>query len=276
MYDAAQFGGGRGGAAGGSAAPGGNSPGNKNPQQKSSRAPIPLRPVTVRQLLEAQRVGDGALVVSQAEIGSVTIAGRVIHSQGADGANTGTARSHTYQITDGTGVITVRHWLDASSTEASEPEASGSMVVATGNVKVYQDKPQLTGSVRVLHDANEFTYHLLDSIQVHLRMTQGDKQIPGSKNKSDGPAAAAAAPGMSAAPATGMPAAAGGDASLDAALHRVMMSVGDRGVGISAEDAHTRLRQVMPNVSAAEVKAKLDELSGSGFYFPTSNGKYSY
>jgi len=274
MYNASEFGGGRGGATGG------NSPGSKGPQggQKSSRAPIPLRPVTIRMILEAQRVGDGALVVGGQEIGSVTVAGRVIAAEGAAGAGQGTAKSHTYHITDGSGLLTVRHWLDASQDAAApEPEPAGSLVVATGNVKVFQDKPQLTGNVRLLHDANELTLHLLDSINVYQRFALGDRQIPGSKNKSDGPGATPATAAMGhTAPAAAAPAAGGADGqNLDAALHRVMMAA-DRAKGVSVAEAHAKVQISMPHVTMQEVKAKFEEMTNTGYYFPTSDGHYSY
>ena len=252
---------------------GGNSPGSKQ-VPRSSRAPIPLRPVTIRMILEAQRVGDGAMIVSGQETGVVTLAGRIVDVVvSADNQVQGTARSHTYRVTDGTGVITVRHWLDqAPGADSATPEALGSFIAATGTVKVYQDKPTLTGSVRLITDVNEFTYHLLECVNTHLRLTLGDRQPAGAKAKDA--SGGGTTPHQPAAPPQA-PQVTHGDSPYETSIHRAMMS-GDRGAGITPEFVQQQLANQNVHISVDQIKVELDRMVSKGFYFQSGANRYAY
>lgn len=247
---------------------GGNSPGSRGPQsgQRSGRAPIPLRPVTIRMILAADRVGDGAMIISGNEVGTVTIAGRVIEAHSNDGTGAaGTARSHTYKISDGTGVITMRHWIDGSG--SSDLVEEGMFVSATGNVKVFQEKPQLTGSLRVLEDTNELILHLLDSVNVHLRMTQGDRRPAGAKAKgSQGASTPSAVFNGGAVAGNGSSVSGGLEAHVQDAL---------RGNTYNIAQLQAALQQRGVQCNAGDVKAILDQRVTEGTVFQLHGDSYS-
>lgn len=236
---------------------------NNSPQQKGAarggRAPLPLRPVTIRMLLNAQRVGEGgSLLVSGREVGVVCVGGRVLEAQAS--TDTATARSHTYKISDGTGIIQVRHWLDQSATDTATEEV-GSYLFATGNVKVFQDKPVLTGGVRPIADLTELTFHLLDCVNVHLRLTRGARAAPATAQ----PAAAASAGSATAQ----------GDTSLDALIQRAMMQC-DRQTGLSAAEVHSKVNMWDATLTQKSVADRLVQLVDEGFFFNVGAGKYSF
>lgn len=136
----------------------------------------PIRPLTIKQLLEAQSVGQGVLVVDGREVTQATVIGRIV---GYENANIGvgqalTAKHYGYRITDNTGMITVRQWVDAEA--GHEPIPINSHVRASGSVKVWQDAPVVTGTVVGLADSNEMNFHMLDAVLTHLRLTQGNRR----------------------------------------------------------------------------------------------------
>ncbi|RNF08346.1 replication Factor A 28 kDa subunit [Trypanosoma rangeli] len=146
--------------------------GSNRPQRRMH----PIRPVTIKQLLEAQRVGEGVMVVDGREVTQATVVGRVIGYED-ETANrlTGavTAKHYGYRITDGTGLVVVRQWMESEHQE--EPLPVQCYVRVSGTVKVWQNAPIVTGTVRLVSDCNELNYHYLDAILTHLRLSKGNK-----------------------------------------------------------------------------------------------------
>lgn len=134
----------------------------------------PLRPATIHQVHSAQHVGDGALVIDGRECGQVTIVGRILSID--TNQDTGVARSFSYKISDGSGLLTVRHWLIGG--EGEQALDAGVTVRATGTVSHWQNQPILTGTVRSLISGDEITYHLLECILTHNRITKGPRSAP--------------------------------------------------------------------------------------------------
>lgn len=138
----------------------------------------PIRPVTIKQLLEAQRVGEGVTVIDGREVTQATVVGRVVgYESDSDNRFSGgalTAKHHGYRITDGTGVVVVRQWMDADQQDDALPLQC--YVRAAGTVKMWQNSPIVTGTVRLVSDCNELNYHFLDVILTHLRLTQGSRR----------------------------------------------------------------------------------------------------
>ncbi|KAG8348310.1 OB fold nucleic acid binding domain [Trypanosoma vivax] len=160
------------GAAGGHIAPN-----SGNVTSQPQRRMHPIRPVTIKQLLEAQRVGDGVTVIDEREVTQATVVGRVVgYEDGGSAVGGGalTAKHHGYRITDGTGFVVVRQWMDSDQQE--EPLPLQCYVRAAGTVKMWQNAPIVTGTVRLVSDNNELNYHFLDVILTHLRLTRGDKK----------------------------------------------------------------------------------------------------
>ncbi|KAH9600809.1 Replication protein A [Trypanosoma melophagium] len=153
----------------------GNTAGGGGGNQPQRRA-HPIRPVTIKQLLGAQRVGDGVMVVDGREITQAAVAGRVVgYEDDSTGRVAGavTAKHYGYRISDGTGIVVVRQWMTAEHEEAPLPLQC--FVRAGGTVKVWQDALIVTGTVRLVSDCNELNYHYLDAILTHLRLTQGNR-----------------------------------------------------------------------------------------------------
>lgn len=158
-------------------APQGDSPNQKGNAPRRT-APAALRICTVKSILEANRVGDGVLVVDGRELGHVCVAGRILEREVGTNASTGaaatTAKHYSYTISDGTGVISIRHWVDQAAGD-NETLEIGSFLRASGTVKIWQNAPVITGHVRQIVDTNELTVHLLDALRTHLRITRGAK-----------------------------------------------------------------------------------------------------
>ncbi|EPY32092.1 replication factor A2 [Strigomonas culicis] len=151
--------------------------------QQQQRRITPIRALTIKQLLQAQSVGDGAMVVDGREVTQATVVGRVVGYESLNmlGGGAITAKHFGYRITDNTGMIVARQWIEPDSNQ--EPLPINSHVRASGTVKIWQDAPVVTGNVVAVVDSNELNYHLLDAVLTHLRLTQGNRrpQEQGSK-----------------------------------------------------------------------------------------------
>ena len=141
-----------------------------------SKGNFALRPMTIKQLVDSQRVGDGVMVVDGREVGQVTIVGRITGFP--DGPHVpGIARMFSCTLTDDTGVITCKKWIDAGD----EPDKSwevGTFLRVHGAAKMYNDQPQITGQFRSVIDSNEIIYHHLECVLLHLRLTRPVPQRP--------------------------------------------------------------------------------------------------
>jgi replication factor A2 len=154
---------------------------SSNNGQQPQRRQHPIRPLTIKQMLEAQSVGGGVMVVDGREVTQATVVGRVVGYESANMAAGGgaiTAKHFGYRITDNTGMLVVRQWIDAD--HAQEPIPLNTHVRASGTVNVWQQSPIVTGTVVAMADSNEMNYHMLDAILTHFRLTQGNKRASGS------------------------------------------------------------------------------------------------
>jgi len=134
------------------------------------RGTVPARAFTIKQLLTASRVGEGVMNVDGRDVSQAIVTGRVMEHESAATPSM-TAKQHGYRISDGTGMILVREWIDPS--KPSEGVETGRFVRVAGSVKMWQDKPVVTGTIQVLTYNEELTYHLFDALLTHLRITQG-------------------------------------------------------------------------------------------------------
>ncbi|EPY34960.1 replication factor A2 [Angomonas deanei] len=135
-------------------------------------------------------VGDGVMVIDGHEVTQATIVGRVVGYENANMAAGGaqTAKHFGYRITDTTGLLVARQWVDGGS--ESEPLPLNSHVRASGSVKVWQDAPVVTGTVVAVADSNELNYHALDAILTHLRLTKGNRRpVEGKSSLTNTPGA---------------------------------------------------------------------------------------
>lgn len=146
-----------------------------------------LRPVTILQVHQASSTpGEDKFRIDGHDVGTVTFVGQIIKIAQRETNN-------SFEIDDGTGTIEVKVW---TTTEDAEDEASKapkyterSYVRVFGSLKVYREKKTINATaVRVVEDFNEITYHMLESLSIHLFYLHGPAPnsgaLPGSSSSS--------------------------------------------------------------------------------------------
>ncbi|CAN9174765.1 unnamed protein product [Alternaria alternata] len=163
--------------AGGGAGGGGFIPGEggstQSPGSRQDRAQDTLRPVTIKQILDAQLEAgsndafkiDGTVVTQLTFVGQI----RNISNQ---------TTNTTYRLDDGTGSIEVKQWVDSDAQEQTNPTKAklveGAYCRAWGKLKSFNDRRSVGATViRPVEDMNEVSYHLLEATAVHLYFTRG-------------------------------------------------------------------------------------------------------
>jgi replication factor A2 len=146
-----------------------------------------LRPVTIKQLLDASHPSPDAEVVhiDGSEVSQVTIVGQV-RNISAQTTNI------TYRLDDGTGTIDVKAWVEADAHQNPNAAARPKPVElgyarAWGKLKVLNNKRHLGATViRPISDYNEISYHLLESTYVHLYNSRGPPETLQKTNDAGG------------------------------------------------------------------------------------------
>ncbi|KAL7938195.1 hypothetical protein V8C35DRAFT_291181 [Trichoderma chlorosporum] len=149
--------------AGGGSQQGSQGGGGKSYQDES------LRPLTIKQILEAEEPYSGAdFKVDGAPITQITFVGQVrsINPQ---------QTNLTIKVDDGTGQIDVKKWIDADKQGDAEPGFEiDSHIRVWGRLKSFSNKRHVGAHViRPVTDFNEVNYHLLEATYVHLFYTHG-------------------------------------------------------------------------------------------------------
>ncbi|KAK2592825.1 Replication factor A protein 2 [Conoideocrella luteorostrata] len=128
-----------------------------------------LRPVTIKQILEAEEAYAGAdFKIDNAPVTQITFVGQV-RSVNPQPTNI------TLKIDDGTGQIEVKKWIDVDKQDDSSAEYElDSHVRVWGRLKSFSNKRHVGAHViRPVTDFNEVNYHLLEATYVHLFFTKG-------------------------------------------------------------------------------------------------------
>ncbi|ORY30547.1 hypothetical protein BCR39DRAFT_528659 [Naematelia encephala] len=124
-----------------------------------------IRPVTVKQVLDAvQTHGDADFLIDGQEVGVILMIGSV-HNESRSATNV------SYEIGDGTGHIDVRLWLDSADDEAGKLEGvkMDHYVSIMGTIKTFGGKRHVSAThIRPITDHNEVYNHLLKSLYVSL------------------------------------------------------------------------------------------------------------
>ncbi|KND93127.1 Replication factor A protein 2 [Tolypocladium ophioglossoides CBS 100239] len=134
-----------------------------------------LRPVTIKQILEAEEAFSGAdFKIDGSTVTQITFVGQV-RSINPQPTNV------TFTIDDGTGQIEVKKWIDADKQDDADPGFElDSHVRVWGRLKSFSNKRHVGAHViRPVADFNEVNYHLLEATYVHLFFTRGP---PGGQN----------------------------------------------------------------------------------------------
>ncbi|KAF2842245.1 replication protein A, subunit RPA32 [Patellaria atrata CBS 101060] len=163
------------GAQGGSGGGGFMNQGSQSsPSANRSHGNDTLRPVTIKQLLDAQQPHpDAEFKIDGAEITQLTFVGQI--------RSLSSQATHTnYTFDDGTGTIEVKKWIDADAINDMDTDDSKPKLVANtyarvwGRLKAFNNRRNVTAHVvRPITDYNEISYHLLEATVVHLHFTRG-------------------------------------------------------------------------------------------------------
>mmetsp|Transcript_1008 Transcript_1008/g.2092 ORF Transcript_1008/g.2092 Transcript_1008/m.2092 type:complete len:294 (-) Transcript_1008:1410-2291(-) len=147
-----------------------NDDGSASKKSFGGRGNQTVLPVTIKQLLQADLKDEGVFI-DGAEIGQVTVVG-VISEISME--STGTS----YMIDDSTGTVNVKTWVsddDGQDVVDSRNELQeGKYVRVTGTFRAFNGAGSLSGHVMyAIKDFNEVTFHLLESLSVHLKNKKG-------------------------------------------------------------------------------------------------------
>ncbi|KAF1915258.1 hypothetical protein BDU57DRAFT_518139 [Ampelomyces quisqualis] len=177
--------------AGGGAGGGGFIPGDGSQQSPGNRKDVTqdtLRPVTIKQLLDAQLEpgSNDTFKIDGSPVSQLTFVGQ-IRNISTQTTNT------TYRLDDGTGSIEVKQWVDSDAVDQTNPSkvklVEGAYCRAWGKLKSFNDRRSVGAQIiRPVEDMNEVSYHLLEATAVHLHITRGP---PGGANTGAGASAAA-------------------------------------------------------------------------------------
>ncbi|KAG6150372.1 hypothetical protein E4U37_006207 [Claviceps purpurea] len=135
-----------------------------------------LRPVTIKQILEAEEAYAGAdFKIDNTTVTQITFVGQ-IRSINPQPTNI------TFKIDDGTGQIEVKKWIDVDKQDNSNGEFElDAHVRVWGRLKSFSNKRHVGAHViRPVADFNEVNYHLLEAAYVHLFYTKGSLSDSGS------------------------------------------------------------------------------------------------
>lgn len=128
-----------------------------------------LRPVTIKQILDAEEAFSGAdFKIDGTAVTQITFVGQV-RSVNPQPTNI------TIKIDDGTGQIEVKKWIDVDKQDDADPGFElDSHVRVWGRLKSFSNKRHVGAHViRPITDFNEVNYHLLEATYVHLYFTHG-------------------------------------------------------------------------------------------------------
>lgn len=254
------------GGAGGGGFMGGSQGGSQGGAGKGTYGKDTLRPVTIKQVLDAQQPHpDAEFKIDDVEITQVAFVGQI--------RNISTQTTNiTYKLDDGTGTIEVKQWVDA---DASMDTMSDSTVTKPklvenewarvwGRLKAFNNKRHVGAHViRPIADKMEITYHLLEATYVHLYFVKGSlDQI-----KTEGGGANADAGGVSyggggdtAANGARMP-------NVSVAAKRVFQTLKDSPQ--NNEGLHVQNVAAVVGMNVADVRKAGDELLSHSMIFTT-------
>lgn len=141
---------------------------NKSAEKKQvSSEKKNITPVSIN-LVSKVPIDDDSFKVDGRDLDIIRILGSIIS---VDHQSTSTV----YRISDGSGVIECKHWIEKEGVTAQPMQLRENMLV-----KVHGSLRRFDGSVHVLvydmkpvEDLNELTHHLLECVYIRLQRTRG-------------------------------------------------------------------------------------------------------
>ncbi|CCT65129.1 related to single-stranded DNA binding protein 30K chain [Fusarium fujikuroi] len=137
-----------------------------------------LRPVTIKQILDAEEAYAGAdFKIDGSPVTQITFVGQIRKIQPQP-------TNITLNIDDGTGMIEVKKWIDVDKQDDADPGFEvESHVRIWGRLKSFNNKRHVGAHViRPVADFNEVNYHMLEAAYVHLYFTKGPLGGQGGAN----------------------------------------------------------------------------------------------
>ncbi|GAO46833.1 replication protein A, subunit RPA32 [Saitoella complicata NRRL Y-17804] len=246
---------------GGFGSPGmGGSPGSGG----RTRSANTLRPVTIKQILDAQQPHpDADFRIDNADIGQITFVA-AIRNVSLQSTNV------TFRMEDGTGLLEAKQWLDAGAEGAGGNKFEGwtdTYARVTGQLKSFGQRRHVSVShIRQVTDMHEVLYHLLEATSVHLYFTRGPHQ-PTSANQ-----AAAGAGGQQAYGHNPLDAQLAGY-NLSPALRQIMAVI--HAAPDTNEGIHVRnLVQMCPPGLVPDMGEAIEQLMGEGLLYTTIDDEH--
>lgn len=234
--------------------------GNKSAEKKGSRERQSLIPVTAKQILTCENVDD-VFRLDGAELFTVKIIGTV--DSVAEHAT-----NHTYQISDSTGSIECKLWIDKDS-GGSVAMSANTLVRICGSLREYEGRRHvLVYDMSRVDDWNELTHHMLEVVYVHLLHTRGPIQSSGRPLAASSPGGFAMAPSFSARAAATSASVSGSKSSLQDALCDVIRSDQSE-PGMNSQDAFKRLSPKFSGLTLRDIQGAISELCNSGVLYST-------
>ncbi|KAA1121626.1 replication factor A protein 2 [Puccinia graminis f. sp. tritici] len=146
---------------------------NNNTPGGTRRVEQALRPVTIKQVLDAEASNtDSAISIQDIDVTNVSFCG-VVRDIVRNATNV------LLQVEDGTGGIEVRKWIDSSDGESEGFEAETGIQIrdwvrVIGSPKLFNNKKNVAGlRIEKITDFNEINYRLLDAVRVTLAYERG-------------------------------------------------------------------------------------------------------
>lgn len=129
------------------------------------RNPSGILPVTIKQLLNAQKSADDFIYsIDGVEVSLIKVVGQIFNCQMND-------NFFSFRVEDGTGSIDGRIWFESDlySSENRNQWKEGTYVSIIGTLKNFSDRNNISAKrIRIISDFNEVTYHNTESLFVHL------------------------------------------------------------------------------------------------------------
>ncbi|KAF2267010.1 replication protein A, subunit RPA32 [Lojkania enalia] len=172
---------GAGGAGGGGFIPGEGS--QQSPSGRKEFAQETLRPVTIKQLHDAQQIHEQEITIDGSPISQLTFVGQIRNISNL-------TTNITYKLDDGTGSIEVKLWVNPENADGPNSSRAkleeGAYCRVWGKLKIFNGKKHVSSHIlRPVEDYNEISYHFLEATYVHLYLTRGP---PGGAAASGGAA----------------------------------------------------------------------------------------
>lgn len=247
------------------------SPGGENRRKATDEQT--LIPITIRMILDAT---TGTTLADGREPHQIKLVGAVREV-------TNQSTSNVYSIEDGTGLIEVKEWVDATSDNSTvakmreEASQDNIYVRIVGKMSDYDGKKQVVAySVRKVSSGNEFTHHLLEVVHSAEKYKKGT-QIVGAPNMGitnnimQSAGGSYGGQGVASTPVQSMGGGGGGDNLETNILNFIRSLTDDGGQGANIQDF---IRQNGGSAMEMEIRQKFTFLATEGLIYSTTDEEH--